>query len=111
MQIHAERIAGVAVVSLCGTIDARAPQELRERVLAALAGHEPPRVLLDLGELEGVDSSALALIVGVGRALADRGGLLKLCAPHAGVDGFLRLSRVDRAYETFADRDSALSSF
>ncbi|MBK9384505.1 MAG: STAS domain-containing protein [Planctomycetes bacterium] len=111
MQIHAERIDGIAVVSLCGTLDARAPHELRERVLAAIAEHEPPRVVLDLGELEGVDSAALGLIVGVGRALAERGGSLKLCAPHAGVDAFLRLSRVDRAYETFADRDTALSSF
>lgn len=111
MQIHAERIAGVAVVSLCGTIDVRAPHELRERVLAAIPEQEPPQVLLDLGELEGVDSAALALIVGVGRALAGRGGSLKLCAPHAGVDAFLRLSRVDRAYETFANRDAALASF
>ncbi|MBL8899411.1 MAG: STAS domain-containing protein [Planctomycetes bacterium] len=111
MQIHAERVAGVAVVSLCGTIDLRAPHELRERVLAAVQAEEPPRLLLDLAELEGLDSAVLALVVAVGRTLAGRGGQLKLCAPHAGVEAFLRLSRVDRAYETFAERDAALASF
>lgn len=111
MQIHAQDIEGVSVLRLEGSIEPRAQQELRERLLASLPPEGAPRVVVDLEELEAVDAAGLALLIGFGRTVEGRGGRLALCAPNPGVDLFLRISRVDRAFATFVDRSAALASF
>lgn len=111
MQIYVEQVAGVAVMSLAGSYDHRAQHELRQQMIGMIPDAPAPRVLVDLSELQTVDAAGLALVVGLGRELSARGGQLKLCAASSEVDEFLRISRIDRAYATYANRAAALASY
>lgn len=111
MQIYVEQIAGVAVLSLTGNYDHRAQHELRQQMIGMIPDSPSPRVLVDLSDLQTVDSASLALLISLGRELSSRGGHLKLCAPKNSVEEFLRISRIDRAYPTYEDRNRALASF
>ena len=70
----------LAVVSVAGELDAATAPELRER-LHSLLDAGCAWLLLDLRELEYIDSEGLGLLIGVARRACETGGELALiCA-------------------------------
>ena len=70
----------LAVVSVAGELDAATAPELRER-LHSLVDAGCAWLLLDLRELEYIDSEGLGLLIGVARRACETGGELALiCA-------------------------------
>ena len=51
-----------------------------QKILAAIAGHGQPRLVLDLGQVPLVDSAGLELLLNFHEAFARRGGALKLAS-------------------------------
>lgn len=68
-------------------------------------GHH--QVVLDLGDVEFVDSNGLGAIIATMIALGPQGRLM-VCAPHERVLALFRLSRMDRVISVVADPDEAL---
>ncbi|MCB9897491.1 MAG: STAS domain-containing protein [Planctomycetes bacterium] len=67
------------------------------------------RLLLDLSEVEFIDSSGLGAIVAAHRRAHEHGGLV-ICAPSEVVLRLFRLARLDRIMQIAKDVDEALSA-
>ncbi|HZU07444.1 MAG TPA: anti-sigma factor antagonist [Chloroflexota bacterium] len=89
---------GVAVqLRLRGVLDIETADQFREqarRLLAAGATH----FLLDLQELEYLDSSGLGALVALHRQVAARAGEVRLQHPQPAIRGILELTRLDRVF-------------
>ena len=71
-----------------------------------VAADGPLRVVLDLGQVEFLDSSGLGAVVAIMKLLGpDR--TLELCNLSHNVDKVFRLTRMDRVFTIHADCDSA----
>ena len=81
---------GWALVSFDGELDLGRIGEIRARIEAAAAGRRP--VLIDLGEVEFMDSAALGTLITLAHRIKVRGGGdMRLAAPSPQVANVLRI--------------------
>jgi len=86
-------------------LNAQFAPELRERMETRLReGHR--NVILHLGDVDFVDSTALGAIVAILKALDSKGHLM-LCGARDTVRAMLEVTRMDRVLRTFDDEASA----
>lgn len=93
------------VVTVAGEVDATTAGQLRD-ALEARAPGGTRRLIVDLSELEFMDSMGMHVLMRVHRTLEERGGWLSLVAPQAAVMRLLQLSGVGQAiplYDSVAD--------
>lgn len=84
---------GDVVIALTGDIDIHTAPHLRDR-LASLHGEGNTSIVVDLGGVTFLDSSALGALVAAHRELTAAGGTLKLAAPRTHVRKVFRISRL-----------------
>jgi anti-sigma B factor antagonist len=93
------------VVTLAGEADVTNSDALRE-VLEAEVARQPRTMILDLGDLRFMDSSALHVILRANRMMDRHGGVLALASPREPVAKMLRLTAADQlvpVYPTVRD--------
>lgn len=82
-------------VSLNGTCDLATAPELRE----ALASINPPDVIdvmLDVSDVDFMDSTGLGIVLGLLRRLREGGGSMKIAGAHGAVRRLLELTELDK---------------
>jgi anti-sigma B factor antagonist len=89
------------LVELAGEADVTNSDALRE-VLDAEVARQPRTLVIDLGELRFMDSSALHVILRANRAMDRHGGVLALARPGETVARMLRLTAADQLIPVYA---------
>lgn len=107
MKLQAEQLAGGLVIRAQGSrIDAGGAIAFKDAMRALTEGSEG-RVILDLGEVDFVDSSGLGAIVAAMKQLGT-GRKLELSGLTPTVDRVFRLTRMDRVFPIHASVADAL---
>jgi anti-sigma B factor antagonist len=108
--IDKHSIGDVTLLKCSGRIvEGDAAQTLTEHVTETLA--EYPFVVLDLSQIEFLDSSGLGLLVRLLNRTRASSGDLKLCAVSAKVNAVLQATRLASVFDMFATADQAIASF
>jgi len=87
---------GAVVVSLGGELDLYNAEEVRSALLEACSG-EPELLVVDLGEVRFIDSTALGVLIEARSRMADRKGF-RLAAPGLETRRALEVSGLDRHF-------------
>jgi anti-sigma B factor antagonist len=87
---------GAVVVSLAGELDLYNADEVRRALLEACAA-EPEVLVVDLGEVRFIDSTALGVLIEARSRMADRKGF-RLAAPGLETRRALEVSGLDRHF-------------
>jgi anti-sigma B factor antagonist len=103
-----DRLDGAVVVHLVGELDLYNAAELRE-ALSALATEEAERVVIDLEQVEFVDSTALGVLIEARSRLVDRRAFM-LAAPGLETHRALQVSGLDRHLGVHATVEEALQA-
>ena len=82
---------------------------LRERVGSMLLGS--PKIVINLCEVDYVDSGGIGVLIGLLVSARDRGGDLKLVAPKQHVTDVLRRTNLHTIFEIYAEDEEALAAF
>jgi anti-sigma B factor antagonist len=98
---------GCTVVKLCGELDIASAPDLREQLLVILDRRAPRCLILDLSELEFMDSSGIAVLVNTNRRAGLIGCVFALVAPQAPVSRVLRVSGLDQYFHIFENLSAA----
>lgn len=100
---------GVTVIAFpgCPLIDQDSVDAVTAALLDAVATSEPPRIALDLSNVQFLSSQGLAMLLQVRRAVDGRGGEAVLCQPRSEVVRLLRIARFDKIFHTFDSIDGA----
>lgn len=93
LDVGVQRLVGLAELSLDGTLDEHAVEELC-RVVERLIGGGHTAIEVDCTELDDVDGFGLALLLDVHRSLCGRGGSLLLRYPQPAVVDRIRRARL-----------------
>ena len=103
-----ERGEAVLIFTLHGEIDHHSAVRIRTEMDALLIKEQPRKVVLDLSEIEFMDSSGLGLIMGRYALMQKLGGELTLKHPHerlmkiftlAGLQRMVRIEDAEQAKE------------
>lgn len=103
-----ERRNGAVVVQLVGELDLYNAPELRTALLEVCA-EEPERLVIDLGRVDFVDSTALGVLIEARTKLANRRSFL-LAAPGRETHRALRISGLDQHLSVHESVDDALAT-
>ena len=96
MKCEIEHVGGSLVVKLRGEIDQHCAEEIRGEIDRELDMRHSTSLIIDLGDVEFMDSSGLGLIMGRYKKITARGGRLMLARPNSSVDRLLELSGIKK---------------
>ena len=105
--IGVEEQGDAVVVRLGGELDLYNAPVVRDTLLDA-CGRAPGRIVLDLGEVEFIDSTALGVVIEARASLDSR--RLLLAAPSIDVRRTLKVSGIDRHLPVHDSVESALAA-
>jgi anti-sigma B factor antagonist len=105
--VAVEEQGGWAVARVSGDLDLTTAPRLRERLVQVVVGGQP-RVVLDLQDVDFVDSTGLGVIVGLLKRTRSQGGDLRLVSTRSGLRRILALTSLDHALPLAATVEEAL---
>jgi stage II sporulation protein AA (anti-sigma F factor antagonist) len=106
--LHITRRDGVIVVSVTGEIDASNAGDLRAAVIDATP-NDALGVVLDLSEVNYIDSAGIHLLYRLGDSLRARGQTLRIVIPpESAASDTLRLAGVKRHVDVVAELDEGV---
>jgi anti-sigma B factor antagonist len=82
---------------------------LRERGRNILAG--TPKVVVDLNEVDYIDSGGLGILVGLWVSARNKGGELKLVSPTQRIKELLRRTSLAKIFRVYGNNDEAVAAF
>jgi anti-anti-sigma factor len=103
-----DRRNGAVVVRLVGELDLYNSHQVREALVACTA-EQPPRLVVDLGEVEFIDSTALGVLVEARSRMNEKQSFL-LAAPGLETRRALEISGLDRHFAIHSTVDEALAA-
>lgn len=98
-QVDREGDKAVLSAKVSGEINLHNSPALRSDLLRFVEEEKPDRVVLDLGDVPYMDSSALAVLVEVLKAVRGDGGTVRLTQLQPRVRGLLQIARLDSIFE------------
>ncbi|WP_027184156.1 STAS domain-containing protein [Desulfovibrio inopinatus] len=69
------------------------------------------KIVMDLSNVIFVDSAGLGILVSSLRQLANSGGDMKICGLRKEVRALFELTRLDRVFDIYQERDAAVHGF
>ena len=111
LELRGRREGGILIITFAkeGVLEAGNVMDFREAVMGLLK--EGDKVVLDLGNVNFMDSSGLGAIVALGKSLAEGGGELKLANITPQVRTVFELTRLHQAFEIYDTVEEAAASF
>ena len=103
-----DAVGDACVVRLGGELDLYNAAQVRA-ALADACAQAPERIVVDLGEVEFIDSTALGVLIETRTKLDNRGGFM-LAAPGFETQRALQISGLDRLFTVHATVPEALVS-
>lgn len=109
MQLHEEKFGDVLVVKpMENRIDASVAVDFKEK-MAGFINAQNDLLILDLSAVTFMDSSGLGAIVSSLKMLGRKGDLV-ISGVHQTVMNMFKLTRMDRVFRIFANKDEALAA-
>ena len=110
MDLNINNIDGVSVVTLIGNhLDVSNHENFMQDMTSMI--EENPNILIDIGEVQAIDSSGLGAFAYCMRTARDAGGKLTICHPSPRVKVTFELVHIDRIIGVYETRQEALESF
>ena len=110
MQISARRMDKTTILDISGDIDLAHSTEVRKMVLLEFREKRTPRVILNLRDVNYIDSSGVASLVEGLKASRDVGSRLILFGLSPIAHEVLQLSRLLKIFEIYDTEDLALEA-
>lgn len=109
--IHRSEKEGIVILALKGRLIVGEPSvRVREAINQEIA-HQRTRIILDLGDVDYIDSTGLGSMVICYTSLQKAGGALKLLKLNRRNIELLLLTKLSTIFEIFADEQDAINSF
>jgi anti-sigma B factor antagonist len=106
--VQVDERAGWAVVRASGDLDLTTAIRLREQAVQVVTGGQP-RLVLDLQDVDFVDSTGLGVIVGLLKRTRAQGGDLRLVSTRSSLRKVLELTDLDRALPLASTVEEAIA--
>src|SRR5262245_16368381 len=110
MEINTSQSNAISVLELSGRFDINTAARVRDWLVRATEAI-PANIVIDLSLVDFIDSTALATLVqGIKHARANQGNI-RLSGLRPSVRMVLELTRLDKVFEIYTNKDEAINAF
>lgn len=92
-------------------LDAKYASEFKEKVIQLITENEATHVVLDLNQVQFIDSSGLGSFLSILRLLHAQGGELKLARIHRPIRTMFELVAMNKIFDIYDQTEDAIASF
>ena len=110
MEINVQEQGGISICRIVGDIDVNTSPEVKES-FDNLIKEKKEKVVVNLKDVNYVDSSGLATLVEVFKNMRAYDGKLKLTNLSSKVMGLFEITKLNKLFDIFAEEAEALNSF
>ena len=107
--VHPVADDGVDIVELKGQLNMACAGEVRTQLLKIIE-QGSHKLVMDFGAVEFVDSSGLSVVISAYKQIASKAGKMVLSNLPKNVQGLFALTRMNEAFQVFADTGTAVDS-
>lgn len=100
MEYELQQKSDVAILSLRGEVDVSQATVLRDKLLEII-NQGNGRLLVDMSQVEYIDSSGLSVLVAAHRKCQGKGGMMGLVNPQKPVQQVFQLTRMDKLFNVY----------
>lgn len=100
----------VAVLKLKGRLDTIAIQSLKSKI-GSLMDDRQIRIVLDMEQIDFIDSAGLGGLAAAYRAVSEAGGEIKIASLQKQIEAIFELTRMNQLFKVFGDSIAAAESF
>ena len=111
MKIVTRLIDGVEVVKVSGRIELGEGSAAIREVVRDLLARGRKKIVLDLADVDYIDSAGLGALVSAFTSVRNEGGDLKLVYLRKKVQDLLQMTKLYTVFEIFDDETAAIKSF
>jgi len=111
MQTSTRQIGEVTIIEVTGRITLGEGNVMLREIVRDLADKGTTRVVLNLAEVNYIDSSGVGELVKAHTTIRNKGGHLKLANLNERVHSLLEMTRLSSVFDIHKDEDSAVKSF
>jgi anti-sigma B factor antagonist len=111
MQTATRQVGGVTVLDISGRITLGEGNVILREIVRDLAEKGQKRIVLNLGEVQYIDSSGVGELVKSHTTIRNQGGELKLTNLNKRVHDLLQMTRLSAVFDIQKDEASAIESF
>jgi len=111
MRASTRQVDGVTIVDLSGRITLDEGSTLLRDTIKQLAGQGQKHVLLNLSEVQYIDSSGIGELVNAFTTMRDQGGELKLFNLTRKVHDLLQITKLHTVFDIKDDEATAIQAF
>ena len=111
MQTSTRQVGGVTIVDVSGRITLGEGNVILREIVRDLAEKGARAIVLNLGEVQYIDSSGVGELVKAHTTIRNQGGQLKLANLNKRVHDLLELTRLSAVFDIQKDETSAIKSF
>jgi len=101
----------ITVVDLRGTIDLGEASLTLRRTIRDLVESGRSKIILNLLQVNSIDSAGVGELAGAYVPVKSRGGELKFLNPTKKVHDMLKITQLDKVFEVYIDEQTAIRSF
>jgi anti-sigma B factor antagonist len=109
--IQKRKKGDVVVLDLIGSLTVGANEQTFKETVSDLASRKYNRVVVNLGQVEFMDSSGIGALVKSYTTITQNGGKLKLLQPNKMIRHTLKITGLMGIFEVFDDEAAAIGSF
>ena len=111
MQTATRQVGGVTVLDISGRITVGEGNVVLREIVRDLAEKGQEAIVLNLGEVQYIDSSGIGELVKAHTTIRNQGGQLKLTNLNKRVNDLLEMTRLSAVFDIQKDEASAIKSF
>jgi len=111
MQTATRQVGGVTVLDISGRITVGEGNVVLREIVRDLADKGARAIVLNLGEVQYIDSSGIGELVKAHTTIRNQGGQLKLANLNKRVNDLLEMTRLSAVFDIQKDETSAIESF
>lgn len=110
MRMELDREHNTAVIFPENRLDASTAPEFKN-FIHDLSKKQYLKLVIDLSNVQFIDSSGLGVLVTVLRTVSQQGGDIKIAGPSAEVQALFSLTRLDKVFDIVGNAQTALDRF
>jgi len=111
IKASSRQVDSVTIVDLSGRITLGEATSILREALQDLTGKGQKKILLDLAEVNFIDSAGLGELIRGYTSLTNQGGQMKLVNLTKKVHDLLQITKLSTVFEVFSDEATAIKSF